>query len=107
MLKLVMARRRRLKKGGDLKIQKQNVVSSKSKHGEQNVVPSELRPREQNVVLSKLRIDESNNLCGLELTMMTVCNSNDEITFNTYWEFRSRNGGLDYFRIYIHWIKCK
>ncbi len=49
--------------------------------------PSELRPKEQNVVLSKLRIDESNNLCGLKLTMVTVCNSNDEITPNTYWEF--------------------
>jgi len=28
---------------------------------------------------SKLRIDESNNLCGSELTMMTICISNGEI----------------------------
>jgi hypothetical protein len=59
MLKVVMARGRRLKKGGgDLEVHKQNVVPS------------------------KLRIDESNNLCGLELTMMIVYNSNGEITFN-------------------------
>jgi hypothetical protein len=55
--------------------------------GSKMLFPSELRPKEQNVVLSKLRIDESNNLCGLKLTMVTVCNSNDEITPNTYWEF--------------------
>jgi hypothetical protein len=57
-----------------------------------------LRPREQNVVSSELKIDELNNLCGLELTMVTICNSNDEITPNTDWEFQSKNGGLDYFK---------
>ncbi len=46
-----------------------------------------MRPGEQNVAPSELRIDESSNLCGLELTMVTVCNSNDEITPNTHWEF--------------------
>ncbi len=28
-------------------------------------------------------------------------NSNDEIIPNTNWEFQSKNGGLDYFRIYV------
>jgi hypothetical protein len=70
--------------------------------GSKMLFPSQLRPKEQNVVLSKLIIDEPNNLCGLKLIMVIICNSNDEITPNTYWEFRSRNGGLDYFRIYIH-----
>jgi hypothetical protein len=59
MLKVVMAKGKRLKKGGgDLEVHKQNVVSS------------------------KLRIDELSNICGLELTMMTICYSNGEITFN-------------------------
>ena len=56
----------------------------------------------QNVASLELSIDESNNLCGLELTKVTICNSNDEITPNTYWKFQLRNGGLNYFRIYIH-----
>jgi hypothetical protein len=71
MLKVVMAKGRRLKKGGgDLEVQKQNVVSSKK------------TIKEQNVVALELKIDESSNLCGLKLTMMIVCNSNGEITFN-------------------------
>jgi hypothetical protein len=57
---------------------------------------------EQNVISSKLRIDESSNLCGLELIMVTICNSNDEITPNINWEFRLKIGVLDCFRIYIH-----
>jgi hypothetical protein len=60
------------------------------KHGKQNVVPS------------KLKMDESSNLCGLELAMVIVCNSNGDITLNIDWEFRSKNGGLDCFRIYVH-----
>jgi hypothetical protein len=40
-------------------------------------------PSPQNVISSKSRIDESNNLCGLELTMVTVYNSNDDIIPNT------------------------
>jgi hypothetical protein len=111
MLKVVMARIRRLKKAGDLEAQKQNVVSSKqitrkqnvdplqprlgeqnvapleSKPREQNVAPSELRLEEQNVASLELRIDESNNLCGLKLTMVTICNPNDEIIPNRDWEF--------------------
>jgi hypothetical protein len=76
MCKVIMAKGRRLKKvGGDLEAQKQNVISSKCIIGEQNVVP--LEPR----------VDESNNPCGLELAMVVVCNSNDEIPSNTYWEF--------------------
>ncbi len=40
MLKVVMARGRRLKKGGgDLEVYKQNFVSSEETIGEQNVVP--------------------------------------------------------------------
>ncbi len=78
MLKVVMARGRRLKKGGDLEVQKQNVASL------------------------ELRLDESSNLCGLKLTIVTVCNSNDEIIPNTYWEFQSKNDGLDSFKIYKH-----
>jgi hypothetical protein len=58
-----------------LEVHKQNVLSSKQTIGDQNVVPSELR------------IDESNNLCGLELTMMTIYNSNGEITLRIDWEF--------------------
>ncbi len=65
----------------------QNVGPSKSKIWEQHVAPLKLKPREQNVVSLELRIDESSNLCGLELTMVIICNSNDEITPNTYWEF--------------------
>ncbi len=91
-----MARGRRLKKGGgDLEAQKKNVVSLKQTIGkqnvdplqqgigEQNVTPSKLRLREQNVVPLELRIDESSNLCGLELIMVIVYNSNEEITHNT------------------------
>jgi hypothetical protein len=57
---------------------------------------------EQNVVPLELRVDEANNPCGLELVMVVVCNSNDDIPPNINWEFRSRSGGLDCFRIYIH-----
>jgi hypothetical protein len=70
--------------------------------GEQNVVSLELKLEEQNVVPSELRIDESNNIYGLKLTMVTICNSNDEIIPNIYLKFLSRNGGLDCFRIYIY-----
>ncbi len=53
MLKVVMARGRKLKKGGgDLEVHKQNVVLVKQTNGEQNVAPL------------KLRIDETSNLCG-------------------------------------------
>jgi hypothetical protein len=55
---------------------------------EENVTPSKSRLGEQNFVSSKSRIDESSNLCGLELTMVIVCNSNDEITPNIDWKFR-------------------
>jgi hypothetical protein len=85
MMKVVMARRKRLKKGGgDLEVRKQNLASLEQtigkqnidplqpRLGEQNVVQLELRPREQNVVSLKLRIDESSNLCGLELTIVIV-----------------------------------
>jgi hypothetical protein len=68
---------------------------------EQNVAPLELKLREQNFVSLELRIDESSNLCDLKLTMVIVYNLNDEITPNINWEFRSKNGGLDCFRIYI------
>jgi hypothetical protein len=53
------------------------------KLGEQNVAPSKLKHGEQNVISSKRRIDELNNLCGLKLIMVIVCNSNDEIILNT------------------------
>jgi hypothetical protein len=46
-----------------------------------------------------MRIDESNNLCGLKLTMVTVCNSNAKIIPNIDYEFQSKNGGLDCFII--------
>jgi hypothetical protein len=49
---------------------------------EQNVASLELKPEEQNIIPLELKIDESSNLCGLELTMMIVCNSNGEITLN-------------------------
>ncbi len=75
MLKVIMARGRRLKKGGDLRAQKQNFVSSEQIIKKKNVIPS------------KLKIDELNNLCGLKLIMVIVCNSNDEIIPNTNWEF--------------------
>ncbi len=110
MLKVVMARGMRLKKGGgDLEVHKQNVVSSKQTIAEENVssseqiitkqnvasskqtiseqsvVPLELRPKEEQMLLhqkQELQIDVSSNLCGLELTTMTVCNSNGEIILN-------------------------
>ncbi len=69
---------------------------------QQNVDPLQSKLGEQNVVPSELRTNESSNLCGLKLTMVTVCNSNDGITPNTNWEFQLKNGGLDCFRIYIH-----
>ncbi len=78
-LKVVVARRRRLKKGG-----------------------SDLEAHKQNVLPSVLRIDKWNNLCGLKLTIVIICNSNDEITLHINWEFWSKNGGLDWFRIYVH-----
>jgi hypothetical protein len=85
-----MAKGRRLKKvGGDLEAQKYIVFSSKLTIGEQNDVPS------------KPRVDESSNPCDLDLAMV-VCNSNDEIIFDTNWEFQSKSGGLDCFKIYIH-----
>jgi hypothetical protein len=42
---------------------------------EQNVAPSELKPREQNVVSTKLKIQMNQIICGLKLTMVTICNS--------------------------------
>jgi hypothetical protein len=117
MLKVVMARGRKLKKVGDLEVHKENVVSSKHTigkqnvdplqlgFGEQNVAPLELRlgeqngsplklkPEEQNVASKKLKIDESSNLCGLELIMVTICNSNDEITLNTDLDFNRKMVG--------------
>jgi hypothetical protein len=56
----------------------------------------------QNVASLELSIDESNNLCGLKLTMVIICNSCDEIILNVDWEFQSRNGGLDCFILYLH-----
>jgi hypothetical protein len=86
-----MDKGRKLKKVGcDLEAQKQNVASLEATIGEQNVVPS------------KPRVDESSNPHGLKLAMAGVCNSNDEILPNTDREFRSKSGGLDCFRIYIH-----
>jgi hypothetical protein len=41
-----------------------------------------------------------------KLTMVTIYNSNDEITPNTNCEFRLKNGGINCFRIYTHYIKC-
>jgi hypothetical protein len=40
MLKVVMARGRRLKKASDLEVQKQNVASSKQRLQKQNVISS-------------------------------------------------------------------
>jgi hypothetical protein len=76
MFKVVMVRGRRLKKvGGDLEVQKQNVVSLELTFGEQNV-PFELG------------VDESNNEFNLEL-------ADDKITPNIDWEFQLKSGGLD------------
>jgi hypothetical protein len=61
-----MVRGRRLKKSGDLEVQKQNVASSKQTIGKQNV-PSKLRSGEQNVAPSELKIDESSNICDLKV----------------------------------------
>jgi hypothetical protein len=60
MLKVVMARGRKLKKVGDLEVQKQNVASSKQIIGKQIVDPLQLGFREQNVVPSKSRLGEQN-----------------------------------------------
>ncbi len=85
-----MVKGRKVEKlGGDLEAQKQNVVSSKPTIGEQNVAPLELE------------VDELNSPCGLELAMVVVCYSNDETPPNSGWEFQSRNGGLNCFKIYI------
>jgi len=61
MLKVVMARGRKLKKGGDdLKAHKQNVASLESTIGKQNVDPLQLGLGEQNFVQSKLKCKEQN-----------------------------------------------
>ncbi len=73
-----MAKGRILQKGGDLEVQKQNVALSKQIIKKQNVDPLQPRLGEQNVAPLELRFDESNNLCGLELIMVIICNSNDE-----------------------------
>ncbi len=76
MFRVIMDKGRKLKKvGGDLEVHKQNVISL------------ELTIKEQNVVPLEPRVDESSNPCGLELAMVVVCNSNDEIPSNTDWEF--------------------
>jgi len=87
MLKVIMVKGKRLKKVGDLEAQKKNVTSLEHTIRKQNVTSSEFTPGEQNVAPSKLRIDESNNLCVLELIMVTICNSNDEISRNIDWKF--------------------
>jgi hypothetical protein len=58
MLKVVMARGKKLKKGGDLEAHKQNVVSSKQTIGKQNVDPLQPGLGEKNVAPSKLRLRE-------------------------------------------------
>jgi hypothetical protein len=78
------------KVGGDLEVLNQIVVSWELIIGEQNVVPLQLG------------VNESNNPYGLELEMVVVYNSNDEISPDINWEFRSKSGGLNCFRIYIH-----
>ncbi len=93
--KVIMAKRRRLKKiGGDLEAWKKNVISLELIICEQNVIPLEQW------------VNELSNPCGLKLAMEVVCNSNDEILSNTYWEFWSKNG-LDCFKIYVHWSNAK
>jgi hypothetical protein len=83
MLKVIMARGRKVKKGGgDLEAHKQNVASSELTIGKQNVDPLQPRFGEQNVAPLRLKIDESNNVCGLKFTMVIICNSNGEITLN-------------------------
>jgi len=58
MLKVVMARGRRLKKGGgDLEIAVQNVATSNQPISEQNVAPLELKPKEQNVASLEMKIE--------------------------------------------------
>jgi hypothetical protein len=52
---------------------------------------------EQNVVPLELGVDESSNPYGLELAMVIIYNSNDEILPSIDWEFRLKNGGLDCF----------
>jgi len=59
-----------------------NVALSEQTIREQIVAPSKLKHKEKNVAPLELRIDESSNLCGLQLTMMIICNSNGEIIFN-------------------------
>jgi hypothetical protein len=83
-----MVKERKLKEAsGDLEVQKQIFASLKETIGKPNVDPLQPKFREQNVVSSELKIDESSNLCGLELTMVIVCNSNDEIIPNIHWDF--------------------
>ncbi len=61
MLKVIMARGRRLKKGGgDLEVQKQNVISLEETIAKQNVASLEETITEQNVVSSNQRIAKQN-----------------------------------------------
>ncbi len=83
-------------------IGKQNVDPSQLELGDQNVAPSKPRLGEQNVAPLEPKIDESNNLCGLQLIMVIIYNSNDGIILDINWEFQSRNGGLYIFLIFIH-----
>jgi hypothetical protein len=79
MFKVIMTKGRRLKKAnGDFEVHKKIVISSTLTIREQNVDP--LEPR----------VDESSYPCypcGLKLTMVVFCNSNDEILSNTNWDF--------------------
>jgi hypothetical protein len=62
---------------------------------------------DQNVAPLELEVDESNTPYGLELAMVIICNSNDEILPRRDWEFQLRSGGLNCFKIYIYYIECK
>ncbi len=73
MLKVVMARGKRLKKGGgDLEIRKQNVASLKQGITEQIIASSNQPIREQDVVPSKLRPKEQ-NVASLEMKIENWC----------------------------------
>jgi hypothetical protein len=78
LLKVRMARGWKLRKsgGGELEVDKENVVALDQSISEQNVVLLHLKFEEQNFVSLKIRIqiDVSRNLCGLKLTRIIVCN---------------------------------
>ncbi len=84
-------------------IEEQNVIALELAIEEKNIVPFQLTIREQNVTrIKELRVDETSSQCKLEFDIVIMSNPSGEIPPKTNWEFQSKSGRLNYFRIYIN-----